>query len=56
MDKWKFPLNFIDFETSMSALPFNKGRRPYEQIAFQFSHHTVNEDGIIRHAIRIYQF
>lgn len=47
--KWKFPLNFIDFETSATALPFNKDRRPYEQVAFQFSHHTVNKDGIIRH-------
>ena len=41
MAKWKFPLHFIDFETSMSALPFYKGLRPYEQIAFQFSHHKV---------------
>ena len=56
MDTWKFPLNFIDFETSMSALPFNKGRRPYEQIAFQFSHHTVSEDGIIEHASEYINF
>ncbi|MFD2518346.1 DUF2779 domain-containing protein [Salinimicrobium flavum] len=49
MKSWKFPLNFIDFETSATALPFNKGRRPYEQIAFQFSHHTVDEAGNIKH-------
>lgn len=49
MDKWKFPLHFIDFETSTVALPFTKGRRPYEQIAFQFSHHQLNEDGSIEH-------
>ena len=49
MSKWKFPLNFIDFETSATALPFNKGRRPYEQVAFQFSHHTVNSAGTIKH-------
>jgi hypothetical protein len=47
--KWKFPLHFIDFETSAVAIPFNKGRRPYEQIAFQFSHHIVNADGTIEH-------
>ena len=41
MTKWKFPLHFIDFETSRSALPFYNGLRPYEQIAFQFSHHKV---------------
>ena len=41
MAKWEFPLHFIDFETSRVALPFYKGLRPYEQIAFQFSHHKV---------------
>lgn len=50
MKTWQYPLNFIDFETTMAALPFHKGRRPYEQIAFQFSHHTVQRDGQIEHA------
>jgi Domain of unknown function(DUF2779) len=50
MAQWKFPLHFIDFETAQPALPFNKGRRPYEAIAFQFSHHMVHEDGRIEHA------
>jgi hypothetical protein len=45
----KYPLHFIDFETSMVAVPFHKGRRPYEQIAFQFSHHVTEESGAIRH-------
>jgi hypothetical protein len=47
MKKWKFPLHFIDFETSAVALPFYDKMRPYEQIAFQFSHHRVdlNADG-----------
>lgn len=49
MSKWKFPLHFIDFETSTVALPFTKGRRPYEQVAFQFSHHQLNKDGSIEH-------
>jgi len=56
MGTWKFPLNFIDFETSMSALPFNKGRHPYEQIAFQFSHHIVSENGTIKHASEYINF
>lgn len=47
--KWKFPLHFIDFETSTVALPFTKGRKPYEQVAFQFSHHQLNEDGSVEH-------
>ena len=49
IDSWKFPLHFIDFETSAVALPFHKGRRPYEQVAFQFSHHQYNEDGSVEH-------
>ena len=50
MATWKFPLHFIDFETCSVALPFTKGRHPYEGIAFQFSHHTVDEKGIVTHA------
>ncbi|MBK7892153.1 MAG: DUF2779 domain-containing protein [Bdellovibrionales bacterium] len=46
---WTYPLHFIDFETTMVAIPFHKGRRPYEQIAFQFSHHRVEKDGTIAH-------
>lgn len=50
MDSWIFPLNFIDFETSMVALPYYKGQKPYEQVAFQFSHHIYHKDGTIEHA------
>jgi hypothetical protein len=49
METWTFPLHFIDFETSMVAIPFNKGHRPYEYIAFQFSCHTVQKDGRTEH-------
>ncbi len=49
MDTWAYPLHFIDFETSMVAIPFNKGRHPYEGIAFQFSHHLFHEDGQVEH-------
>jgi len=49
ISNWKFPLHFIDFETSTVAIPFNKGKKPYEQIAFQFSHHMVLENGSIIH-------
>jgi hypothetical protein len=48
-ESWEYPLHFIDFETSMVAIPFNKGRHPYEGIAFQFSHHTVDEEGKVEH-------
>ena len=49
LESFSYPLHFIDFETSMVAIPFNKGRRPYEQLAFQFSHHIVNSDLSIEH-------
>ncbi|MBU0620622.1 MAG: DUF2779 domain-containing protein [Gammaproteobacteria bacterium] len=46
---WKYPLHCIDFETSVAAIPFVKGRRPYEMTAFQFSHHVIEEGGRIAH-------
>ena len=49
MSKWKYPYHMIDFETSTTALPFFKGMRPYESVAFQFSHHIIYEDGSIKH-------
>jgi hypothetical protein len=49
MERWKFPYHFIDFETTTVAIPFHKGMRPYETIAFQFSHHVMYEDGRVEH-------
>lgn len=49
IDTFVFPLHFIDFETSLSAIPFYTNQRPYETIAFQFSHHIIQEDGKIEH-------
>jgi hypothetical protein len=49
MSRWSYPLNFIDFETSTSALPFHIGMNPYESVAFQFSHHTLEKDGSLKH-------
>lgn len=50
MESWVFPLHFIDFETATVAIPFNAGCKPYEGIAFQFSHHVVNQDGSVEHS------
>lgn len=49
MSQWAYPLNFIDFETAMVPIPYQAGRRPYEVIAFQFSHHVMTADGQVRH-------
>lgn len=50
MSKWQYPYHMIDFETSTVALPFYAGMRPYEALAFQFSHHVMEADGSVRHA------
>ncbi len=49
MTEWKYPYHFIDFETSTVALPFHAGMRPYEPVAFQFSHHVMQENGQVEH-------
>jgi hypothetical protein len=49
MKDWVYPLHMIDFETSTVAIPFHKGMKPYEQVAFQFSHHIIHESGKVEH-------
>ncbi len=49
MAGWRYPYHFIDFETSAVAIPFHQGMRPYEQVAFQFSHHVMHADGRVEH-------
>lgn len=41
MAKVKYPLHFIDFETSRLAIPYHAGMRSYEQVAFQWSCHSI---------------
>ncbi len=41
LDGIEWPLHFIDFETSMLAVPYHRGMHPYEQVAFQWSCHTL---------------
>jgi hypothetical protein len=40
-----YPLHFIDFEASRIAIPYHAGMRPYEQVCFQWSCHTIREPG-----------
>lgn len=49
LDGVMYPIHCIDFETTMVAIPFHKGRHPYEQIGFQFSHHVLQKDGGVAH-------
>jgi hypothetical protein len=41
----KFPVHFIDFEASRLALPYHAKMRPYGQVAFQWSCHTLASPG-----------
>lgn len=41
----ELPAYFVDFETIQFAVPIWKGTRPYQQITFQFSLHTLSESG-----------
>jgi hypothetical protein len=46
-----YPMHFIDFEASRLALPYHANMRPYGQVAFQWSCHTVDSPGAApRHA------
>ncbi|MBL7847294.1 MAG: DUF2779 domain-containing protein [Cyclobacteriaceae bacterium] len=47
--KLKYPIHFIDFEATRNAIPYLKGLRPYSQLAFQFSRHTIDSSGNISH-------
>jgi hypothetical protein len=41
----RYPLHFIDFETSALALPYHADMRPYQSIGFQWSCHTIAAPG-----------
>jgi hypothetical protein len=40
IDKLKYPLYFLDYETLMSLIPSFDGQRPYQQVPFQYSIHV----------------
>jgi hypothetical protein len=45
LDKLKYPLYFLDFETYQTAIPLYNGLKPYQQISFQFSVHKIDNKG-----------
>jgi Domain of unknown function(DUF2779) len=48
---FRYPLHFIDFETTALAIPYHSGMHPYEPVAFQWSCHTLDApDAAPRHA------
>ncbi|MBI4312590.1 MAG: DUF2779 domain-containing protein [Chloroflexi bacterium] len=43
------PLHFLDFEAVNPALPLFPGTRPFQAVPFQWSLHTLDSDGKLRH-------
>jgi len=43
------PAYYMDFEAMMSGIPAYVGTRPYETVPFQFSVHSIDEDGVLTH-------
>jgi hypothetical protein len=49
LNKFKFPLYFLDFETFQEAIPTVIGTKPYQQVPFQYSLHILDENGDLEH-------
>ncbi len=42
---WEYPLHFLDYETFSYAIPQFDGVRPFQQMCFQYSLHTIRDEG-----------
>ena len=49
LDEIKYPIYFLDYETSPRAIPVLDNYRPYQDIVFQYSLHILDENGKISH-------
>ena len=45
MDAWQYPLHFLDYETFAYAIPQFDGIKPFQQMCFQYSLHTIFQPG-----------
>lgn len=45
IESWEYPLHFLDYETFSYAIPQFDGVRPFQQMCFQYSLHTIDEPG-----------
>lgn len=50
LDSLEFPLHFFDYEAYGSAVPKIDGLKPFEQVPFQVSIHTLDRDGELTHS------
>ena len=49
IDRFTYPVEFLDFETFSPALPVYPMSRPYQVMPFQWSLHTVDSSGGLSH-------
>ena len=45
IDAWEYPLHFLDYETFAYAIPQFDGIKPFQQMCFQYSLHTIDRPG-----------
>jgi len=45
VETWQYPLHFLDYETFQYAIPQFEGIRPFQQMCFQYSLHTIDKPG-----------
>ncbi len=51
LDSWEYPLHFLDYETFAYAIPQFDGVKPFQQMVFQYSLHTIDSPGAtMRHS------
>lgn len=50
LDELAYPIHFLDFESVSVAVPLFDGNHPWEKLPFQYSLHTLEENGEVSHA------
>lgn len=45
LQKFEYPLYYLDYETAMGVVPVYDGTRPFQQVPFQFSLHVQDQPG-----------
>jgi len=55
LDKLEYPLYFLDYESFKKTIPPYDGTRPYQQLVFQYSVHTLESpDAELNHAMYLH--
>ena len=50
LEELEYPIHFLDFESVSVPVPLFDGNHPWEKLPFQYSLHTLEESGDLRHA------